>query len=376
MREPTGITRPPIPRPVIAAGLLLALVTASAMLAIPAQAVPTHADLLDAQAQLAQLNDRLSLLVEQYDAATVALQQTQSKLASVRRAADVANQQMVAARALLAARARAAYEGGAGSSVDVVLGATTFRDFTDRLQFVDSVVQSDSQVAAAAQTATIRARAASALLAQTLEQRRSAVARIAAAKAQIVTGVADQRALVDSMKTEIARHDAAVAAARAAAAAAQARAAASHPAPQPAPHPAPSPTTGGGSGNGGGGGGGGPGPSAGAGAAVAAAFAVIGTPYVWGGADPSTGFDCSGLTMWSWAHAGVSLPHSSAAQYAVLPHVDRSQIEPGDLLFFYTPIHHVSIYVGGGMNIEALHPGSNVLEDAVNWSFFVGAARP
>ncbi len=92
--------------------------------------------------------------------------------------------------------------------------------------------------------------------------------------------------------------------------------------------------------------------------AIQAARSVLGAQYVFGSADPSVGFDCSGLTMWAWAQVGVSLPHSSAMQYAVLPHVaSMSQALPGDLLFFYSPISHVALYIGGGMMIHARHPG-------------------
>jgi cell wall-associated NlpC family hydrolase len=97
---------------------------------------------------------------------------------------------------------------------------------------------------------------------------------------------------------------------------------------------------------------------AGASAAIAAAKAVMGAPYVWGSADPNNGFDCSGLTMYAWAHGGISLPHSSASQAysgAVVP--SMSQAAPGDLLFFYSPISHVSLYIGGGLMIHARHPG-------------------
>jgi cell wall-associated NlpC family hydrolase len=103
---------------------------------------------------------------------------------------------------------------------------------------------------------------------------------------------------------------------------------------------------------------------------------VIGTPYAWGSADPNVGFDCSGFTMWSWAHAGVSLPHSSASQYAVLPHIDRSDLQPGDLIFFFSPISHVAMYLTPSTMIDANHPGDVVNVRPIYWEHFVGAARP
>src|SRR5205823_12818538 len=114
----------------------------------------------------------------------------------------------------------------------------------------------------------------------------------------------------------------------------------------------------------------------GAAAAIAAARSVLGVPYVYAGASPQAGFDCSGLSMWAWAHAGVSLPHSAALQYASLPHADRSQLQPGDLVFFYSPIHHVGMYLGGGSMIHAPHTGSYVQIVPVYWQYFAGAARP
>jgi cell wall-associated NlpC family hydrolase len=83
--------------------------------------------------------------------------------------------------------------------------------------------------------------------------------------------------------------------------------------------------------------------------------------------------------MWAWAQAGVSLPHSSSAQYAVLPKVSRSALQPGDLVFFYTPIHHVGLYVGGGQMIHASHPGTTVQLQSISsyyWNVYVGAGRP
>ncbi|MFZ4721422.1 MAG: NlpC/P60 family protein [Ilumatobacteraceae bacterium] len=113
-----------------------------------------------------------------------------------------------------------------------------------------------------------------------------------------------------------------------------------------------------------------------AGVAVAAAYSAIGTPYGFAGETPGVKFDCSGLTKWAWGRAGVYLPHQSAAQYGVVPHVPRDQIQPGDLIFYYSPIGHVSIYVGGGMLIHAPNTGKTVTLAPVRWGKVVGIGRP
>lgn len=90
------------------------------------------------------------------------------------------------------------------------------------------------------------------------------------------------------------------------------------------------------------------------GAVLTAARSVFGSPYSWGGASPG-GFDCSGLAMWAWSHAGVSLPHSAEAQYESTPHVSLDALQPGDLVFYASGgyIYHVVIYAGGGQAIQA-----------------------
>ena len=115
--------------------------------------------------------------------------------------------------------------------------------------------------------------------------------------------------------------------------------------------------------------------SGGAATAVAAAKAKLGSAYVWAAAGPST-FDCSGLTMYAWAQAGVSLPHSSTLQYSSGNKVSVSSLQPGDLVFYGSPIHHVALYVGGGQVIHAPQTGDVVRYASVDMMTPSGATRP
>ncbi len=99
-----------------------------------------------------------------------------------------------------------------------------------------------------------------------------------------------------------------------------------------------------------------------------------GAPYVWGAAGPWQ-FDCSGLVVWSFAQVGISLPHYTGDLWNSGMHVSRSDLEPGDLLFYFADISHVAMYLGDGLQIEASTYGVPVRVDAVNWPAFVGAVR-
>jgi peptidoglycan DL-endopeptidase CwlO len=113
-------------------------------------------------------------------------------------------------------------------------------------------------------------------------------------------------------------------------------------------------------------------------AALQAAEAEIGKPYVWAAAGPNS-FDCSGLTMRAWGAAGVSLPHYTNAQYAATNHVSRSDMQPGDLIFFHSDLHHVGIYIGGGMFVHAQNSATGVVVSPIAgwWSGSIaGIGRP
>lgn len=115
-------------------------------------------------------------------------------------------------------------------------------------------------------------------------------------------------------------------------------------------------------------------PNARAAAAVSYAYAKLGSPYVWGATGPNA-FDCSGLVQAAYRSAGISLPRTTYAQIDAGRRVSRSELQPGDLVFFYSGISHVGIYVGGGQMIHAPNPSAPVRLAPVDLMPFAGATR-
>lgn len=109
-------------------------------------------------------------------------------------------------------------------------------------------------------------------------------------------------------------------------------------------------------------------------AALSAAQGKIGSPYVWGATGPSS-FDCSGLTSWAYAQAGVSLPRTSQSQASAGAQIGRSALQPGDLVLFYGDLHHIGLYAGNGQILHAPKPGANVRYESINNMPFMYGVR-
>ena len=288
------------------------------------------------QAKLHDLQHQLEVLAEQVNTAQVKLADVQARYADALATKLQAEKLATDTRAELSARAVVSYE-SAGSQLEGLLGAQNFNDFSDRLQYAGALAQSDADLAVKADAAGERAQWAAEQYDKVAAERKTALADLKSQQDRFRQLFQSQQSKVaDLQKAYQQWQQAQRAAAAAAAAAAQ-------------------------NGGGGGGGGGGfvpPPNTSGAALAIAAADSQIGVPYVWGTSSPGHSFDCSGLTMWAWGQAGVYLPHSSAMQAATTPDVSYSDLQPGDLVFFYSPISHVGLYVGGGMMIDASHPGA------------------
>lgn len=304
-----------------------------------ANASPSKADVEAAKQQLATLQAHFATVNENYNEALYQLQQTQQHLDEAKAMRDAAQQQADQARARLQARAVQAYT-DMGSQYEALLSASSMNEFSDRLEFLGAITQTDSNLAAAADSTAQRA-------AWATQEYNSAVAdaqaKADAAEQQRAQAASDLATMQQLASQLDAQYQAAILAQQRALEQQQQLAAAT--------------TTVQTTIDTGGAGGFVPPPNASAAAiAVQAAYSVLGAPYVFTAAGPSA-FDCSGLTSWAWAQAGVYLPHSAAAQYASLPRVPLSEVQPGDIIYYGNFGPHVAIYVGGGNIIHARHPG-------------------
>jgi peptidoglycan DL-endopeptidase CwlO len=325
-------------RSVLLAAILLPLTLLSNG---PMTALATPATSARLEDQLDQQNRQADQLVEQYNQSNEALKKIRRSLKGLRAEANGAQADVRKLQATLGARASAAYVQGAGSAVAAVLGSDDPAAAIARVQVLDLLAARDGdlmdQLGVAGKAFDERQRN---LLAAEKAQA-AEVQRLAAKKAEVEQAADRTRVLLSRM-----------------------RAADRPSAPSPASvgPVAPPPS---------GGGGGGSGSAA---AAVAYARAQVGKPYCYGGAGTGC-YDCSGLTMMAWRQAGVSLPHSSASQFNVGRRISASELQPGDLIFYYSPISHVSIYIGGGQRISATHTGDYVRVQSLG-SSIVGYARP
>jgi peptidoglycan DL-endopeptidase CwlO len=356
-------TRTRIARLVVA--VVFALPVVLTALSLSSLAAPSAKEVEAAKQKLASLQHQFESIAEQYNDAKYQLSLIERKLAEARSQRDGAERKARAAETRLAERAVQAYL-GTGSQVDGLLGAESIGEFSDRLVFMGAVAEGDAEIGRQAANARQEAQWAARRFADTLAERQRQITAIERQLDRLDSMIDEQASLYAQLNQDRKDYLDALAAQRAALAQARQEAAQN---------------TGGTTADTTGDTGGYVPPvnASAAQIAVGAALSVQGTGYVWGAADPSVGFDCSGLTSWAWAQAGVYIPHSSAAQYASLPHVPLGSVQPGDLIFYYSPISHVALYIGGGQIVHARHPGPGgevQVQSMFGYDNPVGAARP
>jgi cell wall-associated NlpC family hydrolase len=301
-----------------------------------------------AERQLANIQREAERRIEAYDAIHQKFVNTRNALRLNRQSLRVARANLKAAQTRLEASLTETYKTGDQDALTYLLAARSIGELVDQVQVMQRVNGINKTLLNEVTHYQAEISSRQTLLARQLTTVRAQQAASADAKRQVLASLDRQKNYIHNLNASVQRIiDQRQAAARQAAEAAAGAGLGSIPAP-------PSSTLGG--------------------QAVAIAEQYLGVPYVWGGASPS-GFDCSGLVMYVYSQLGVSLPHNAAAQYAALPHVSSSDLEPGDLVFFFG-LGHVGIYVGGGAFIHAPHTGTVVqISSLADEGGLYGAAR-
>ena len=310
------------------------------------------------KSQIDVLDHRVDIATENYLDAQILHGQA---LVQTRRAAQrvaKAEKRIKQLQTHLRTRATGMYRSGPLGFVDVLFGSKSFEQFARTWDVLKQLNAEDAAAVVEMKAAREEATAAHAQLAAKERAAAKQVRIMSSNKASIVAQLGKRKNALAGLQTEIAALQAAEEARQAVEARAWAASAQQS------------------SSGGGGGGDSYPAPTrAPRGEVVSVARKYLGAPYVWGADGPNT-FDCSGFTMFVYRQVGVSLPHSSRAQIGSGERVSRGDLQPGDLVFFGSPIHHVGMYVGGGMYIHAPHTGDVVKISPLSRGDYAGASRP
>jgi peptidoglycan DL-endopeptidase CwlO len=337
---------------------VLSFATALLLTAVPAHAVTSAqkmAQAADVKRQVEALDNRVEVAGEKYNLAA----DKHSKLLAQRRSAAArlakAQKRLNKLEKHLNTRAGDMYRNGPLGFLDVLLGARTFDQFARTWDVLKQLNVDDANYIA--ETKDARAEATAAHNELTAKERAAAKQEsiMASNRSYVLSELSKRKQEYRGLEAEVTQLQQQEAAAQLASARAQARSMGHSGSTADDNYPTPSIPA--------------------HGDVVAYARSRIGCPYVWAASGPRA-FDCSGLAMWCYGKIGISLPHSSAEQYNSGPHVSKSDLQPGDLVFFGSSIHHVGIYIGGGDMIEAPYTGARVRVASAFRSDYHGACRP
>jgi peptidoglycan DL-endopeptidase CwlO len=287
-----------------------------------------------------QLDQELSAATEDYDYANQQLEDTQAAIERTSANIAKAEKDLQTAQDQLNQRLVNIYKAGKLTLLGVIMDTTSFTDLVSRIDQMQRLGQQDTQLIDQVEAYKQKVADRKAELEVELKQKEQYAAQADTARQKVLDQLEKQKKALKGKEKQIAQLKKAEAA-RQAKLAAEAKARQRFLASRP-------------------------------GRVISTAMRYLGVPYVWGGSSPH-GFDCSGLVKYCFAGVGISLPHSAAMQYHYGTHVSRSQLRPGDLVFFYNPIHHVGIYIGNGNMINAT--GNHVQIGTVWKSSYYGATR-
>ena len=369
------------PRIVLLTALAGGFLCAALLLAAGASADPgvqeKQAQAQAIMAELEELDMSLAVTIESYNYANVELDRIDGDLESNARHLVAARKSLNVAQRRISERLRDLYVDGDGdSTLEVLLGSQSLDDIIARLDAIERVSSQDTRILAAVKQFRREVQTRRANLKDARVEQAQVVAERAAQRESIEGRLAERAQLLSAVKDEIAQLRAEEARRQAELVVqARARLAAERLAQQQAFDtqdqstytavdlgdtliPAAPPPDG-----------------SQASQVIAVAMQYLGVPYVWGGASPSQGFDCSGLTSYAYAQIGISLPHHAASQWGYGTPVSYEDLQPADLVFFHG-LGHMGMYIGGDQFIHAPHTGDVVkISTLSSYSGYVGARR-
>ncbi|TFV67744.1 UNVERIFIED_ORG: NlpC/P60 family protein [Bacillus sp. AZ43] len=333
-------------RPALVRGAIALLAVAGSLFVIaPAQAAPASSG--EAAELLAARGHELEVITEQFNDARAALAEQQEAAKAAIAVMEQATADLAAAQAQVRGLARTAYTGEGLGSFQALLTSESADAFVDRMSTLQLVAGHQSGILERAAAASAAAAQAQATAQQAAAEAQATYDSVAAQQATLQAEVDRYRAdfaqlSAQEQQAAVAGHDRSDRASRAD----------REPAAPAGPVVA---------------------DSAAAQIAIDTAMAQRGKPYVWAAGGPNA-YDCSGLTAYAFRAAGIKLPHSSRLQSQMGQPVSRDQLQPGDLVFFYSPVSHVGIYIGNGQMVHAPTSG-DVVKVAPIMSGFSGARR-
>jgi cell wall-associated NlpC family hydrolase len=276
---------------------------------------------------VAEASHELEVVTEELNTAKVLLDEQEAAAAAADQAAADAREQLASLDGQIRQLAHSAYTSDGLTHLDVLLTSDSAEDFLAQLNTLDAIAGHTNDVLADVSAAADAADEAQAEADAAATEAQKAFDEIAAQQADLEDQIADYQAQYDALT-----------------AAQQEEVVTAHAGEAVAPAAIPSGVIA---------------PSAAAQAAVDTALAQVGDPYVWGAGGPDA-FDCSGLTQYAYSTGGVALPHSSSMQSSMGASVSTGDLQPGDLLFYYSPTSHVAMYIGNGQMVHASTAGSPV----------------
>jgi cell wall-associated NlpC family hydrolase len=338
-----------------ALGILLAAVPASAAPAAPA----TPATAAEAAELVAARGHDLEALSEKFNEARETLKAQQAAAQAAQVELDRATAVLAQAQESVRGVARTAYTGEGLNSFQALMISGSADEFVHRMSTLQLVARHQNELLGRAAEANTAAAAAQQQVQASVAEAQRQYDAVVAQQAELERQIAEYRAVHGRLSAQERQAVASAAAqAHADGSAHSARASRAQRTEQLAAASAPVVAN-----------------SGAAQVAIGAAMAQRGKPYVWAAGGPRA-FDCSGLTQYAFAAAGISLPHSSRMQSQMGRSVARSELQPGDLVFFYSPVSHVGVYIGGNQMVHAPTSGDVVKVASIDvMGGYAGARR-